>query len=365
MAVWAGRIAVANQVVELDPLAAAPTAESGDGGLETVAAPQELALTVPSTGLLQAGWVLWAGLGALFVTFSTVSYNVLSMAGPQQRRRLEPRAEPRSSDAKMSGLADWASSVVDRLFLNTSRRGAMNGALDRAGLNMRPGEFIVLTGCVALATFVLGWLMHPLVGVIAATTVSLSARFFVAFLGTRRRSRFSNQLDGTLLVLSSSLRAGHGIQRALSAVAEEADSPTKEEFTRVVAETRIGRDLVEALQGVADRLGNEDFEWVVRAVAINRELGGNLSEVLDNVGNTIRERNQLRRQVQALSAEGKLSAGILYILPFGVAGFVRMTNPSYLAELTESTAGLAAIVLAVVLMIGGGAWISKIVKVQF
>ena len=110
------------------------------------------------------------------------------------------------------------------------------------------------------------------------------------------------------MVLASSLRAGHGIQRGLSAVAEESESPTNEEFTRVVAETRIGRDLVDALEGVAERLGNEDFDWVVRAVAINRELGGNLSEVLDNVANTIRERNQLRRQVQALSAEGRLSA---------------------------------------------------------
>ena len=169
----------------------------------------------------------------------------------------------------------------------------------------------------------------------------------------------------SVFTVSAGLRAGHGIQRALVAVSEEAEAPTSEEFARVVAETRIGRDLVEALQGVADRLGNEDFEWVVRAVAINRELGGNLAEVLDNVGGTIRERNQLRRQVTALSAEGKLSAMVLYVLPFGVAGFVRLTNPEYIGELTGSTLGIGALVLAVLWMIGGGAWIKKIVQVQF
>ena len=241
----------------------------------------------------------------------------------------------------------------------------MNAALDRAGLNVRPGEFIVLTACVAIGGLALGWFVHPLVGIGIALVIAISSRFFVAYLGMRRRNQFAAQLDNTLLVLASSLRAGHGVQRALSAVAEESDAPTSEEFTRVVAETRIGRDLVEALQGVADRLGNEDFDWVVRAIAINRELGGNLSEVLDNVGDTIRERNQLRRQVKALSAEGRMSAMVLYILPFGVAAFVRMTNPGYLEELTESTVGLVFIVAAIIAMMAGGAWIKKIVNVRF
>ena len=241
----------------------------------------------------------------------------------------------------------------------------MNAALDRAGLNVRPGEFIVLTAGVSLAGLALGWFVHPLVGPGVAAAIAFASRFFVAYLGRRRRTLFANQLNNTLLVLASSLRAGHGVQRALSAVAEESDSPTNEEFTRVVAETRIGRDLIEAMQGVADRLGNEDFDWVVRAVAINRELGGNLSEVLDNVATTIRERNQLRRQVHALSAEGRLSAMILFVLPFGVAGFVRMTNPGYLNELTESNVGIIFIASAGVAMLGGGLWIKKIVNVRF
>ncbi len=362
-----GNLAVASTRTELAP------AELGAAPAATVAPtePREPSTTIAqigeviAPGRLQAGWAFWAGAAALFFTFSVIAYNVMGMTRPSpQRRALENRNSP-NGERKLSGLADWASSIVDRIFLDAPRRGAMNAALDRAGLNVRPGEFIVLTACVAIGGLALGWFVHPLVGIGIAVGVAISSRFFVAYLGMRRRNQFASQLDNTLLVLASSLRAGHGVQRALSAVAEESESPTNEEFTRVVAETRIGRDLVEALQGVADRLGNEDFDWVVRAIAINRELGGNLSEVLDNVGDTIRERNQLRRQVKALSAEGRMSAMVLYILPFGVAAFVRMTNPGYLEELTESTVGLVFIVAAILAMMAGGAWIKKIVNVRF
>ncbi len=361
-----GNLAVASTTTELAPELTISIPSVEPTAVPAPAEPTTLESVIEEVapGRLQAGWVFWAGVGALFFTFTVIAYSVFSMgrSGPP-RRGLEPRS--RSNDRRLSGLADWASSLVDRVFLDGSRRGAMNAALDRAGLNVRPGEFIVLTACVALAGLAIGWVVHPILGLGLGAAIAISARFVVGYMGMRRRNQFAAQLDSTLLVLASSLRAGHGVQRALSAVAEESDAPTSEEFTRVVAETRIGRDLIEALQGVADRLGNDDFDWVVRAIAINRELGGNLSEVLDNVGNTIRERNQLRRQVRALSAEGRLSAIVLYILPFGVAGFVRMTNPGYLNELTESTVGLVFIGLAIVAMIGGGAWIKKIVSVRF
>ena len=312
-----GNLAIVTAEAELAPASATPGATAQPSAPTNEAAattPVEAVLETVAPGRLQAGWVFWAGAGALFFTFSVIAFSVMNMAKAPPRRGIEARN--RQNDRKLSGFADWASSVVDRLFLDGQRRGAMNAALDRAGLNVRPGEFIVLTAGMAVAGLALGWFVHPFVGLGIAAAIGFSSRFFVAFLGMRRRNLFATQLDNTLLVLASSLRAGHGVQRALSAVAEESESPTNEEFTRVVAETRIGRDLIEALQGVADRLGNEDFEWVVRAVAINRELGGNLSEVLDNVANTIRERNQLRRQVKALSAEGRLSAMVLYILPF-------------------------------------------------
>ena len=91
--------------------------------------------------------------------------------------------------------------------------------------------------------------------------------------------------------MAGSLRAGHSLLRAVDAVSQEAGAPTSEEFARIVNETRVGRDLSDALDEVAERMGSEDFTWVAQAIAIHREVGGNLAEVLDAVGHTIRERN--------------------------------------------------------------------------
>jgi tight adherence protein B len=153
--------------------------------------------------------------------------------------------------------------------------------------------------------------------------------------------------------------------RAMDSVAQEAGSPTAEEFTRLINETRVGRDVGEALDEIAERTACQDFAWVAQAIAIHREVGGNLAEVLDAVGNTIRERNAIRRQVKALAAEGKLSAIVLMALPFGIVGFISMTNPGYLAGFTESLAGYVMMAVAVVMLTVGGLWLKNTVKMRF
>jgi tight adherence protein B len=151
----------------------------------------------------------------------------------------------------------------------------------------------------------------------------------------------------------------------MSTVAEESPSPTSDEFNRIVVESRLGRSIEESLAAMAERLENEDLGWVVEAIEIQHEVGGNLAEVLDTVTDTIRERNQLRRQVQALSAEGKISAIILLSLPLVLAFFIAMISPDYLAELTETGVGRIMIGVAALLMLAGSAWIKKIIRVEF
>jgi tight adherence protein B len=94
-------------------------------------------------------------------------------------------------------------------------------------------------------------------------------------------------------------------------------------------------------------------------------VGGNLAEVLDAVGHTIRERNAIRRQVKALSAEGKLSAIVLMVLPFGIIGFISLTNPGYLAKFTESIVGYGMLAVAALMLIVGGLWLKKTVAIRF
>jgi tight adherence protein B len=153
--------------------------------------------------------------------------------------------------------------------------------------------------------------------------------------------------------------------QALDAVARESEAPTSDEFHRVVVETRLGRDVADAIESMAERVGSEDFDWVVQAIAIHRQVGGDLAQVLDNVYATIRDRNRIRRQVRALSAEGRLSAIILFVMPFAMLAVISVLNPGYVEELTNSSVGITMLIVAGALLAVGGLWLKRIVRLVF
>ncbi|MGY1828780.1 MULTISPECIES: type II secretion system F family protein [unclassified Blastococcus] len=309
--------------------------------------------------LLLAGLVAVAG-GVFLVAVAVLP------AGPPRvpLSRVDPTAAPTTS--ALSGMGSAAGVAVGRVL---ARRGwAASGAmtLEQAGVAMQLTDFVLAVGLVATVAAVLGALVGGLVlGLLLPIVVVLGSRVLLRFRAGRRRAAFADQLDDSLQLMASSLRAGHSILRAMDSVATEADAPTSEEFARIINETRVGRDLTDALDEVAERMGSEDFTWVAQAIAIQREVGGNLAEVLDAVGDTIRERNAIRRQVKALSAEGKLSATVLMALPFGITVFLSLTNPSYLSAFTESLAGYTMLGVAAVMMLVGGLWLKKTVAIRF
>jgi len=109
---------------------------------------------------------------------------------------------------------------------------------------------------------------------------------------------------------------------------------------------------------------SQDFEWVVMAIRIQREVGGNLSELLNTVADTIREREYLFRQVQALSAEGRLSVWILGGLPPAFTGYLLISNPNYLEPLISTVIGYILLGVMAVLLTVGIFWMKKLVKVE-
>jgi tight adherence protein B len=112
-------------------------------------------------------------------------------------------------------------------------------------------------------------------------------------------------------------------------------------------------------------MNSEDFEWIVQAIDIHREVGGDLAEVLDTVSETIRERAQLRRQVKSLSAEGRLSAIILMLLPFVMVGILWVLNREYLLELTEARMGHVMLAVGAALLFAGGVWLRRIIRLEY
>ncbi|MFH5824274.1 type II secretion system F family protein [Georgenia sp. AZ-5] len=307
---------------------------------------------------------LQIGLGALVAGLAVAVYLLLGPRRaklPLARRRLGAAPEP----GLLAGAAAFTTDAAARA-LRRRAPGAGVALLERAGVKSRPQDLLVLLVIGALVAAAVGTVLGgPLLGLLLAAAVPVGGRVRLGMLVRKRQAAFADQLDDSLQLMASSLRAGHSLMQALASVARESEQPTSEEFARVINETRLGRPLGDALAETSARMGSEDFEWVIQAIAINREVGGNLAEVLDGVGRTIRERNQIRRQVKALSAEGKLSAYVLMALPFGIVAFLLVANPGYLAKFTQSLLGYGLIGLAVVLLVVGGVWLAKTVKIRF
>lgn len=136
------------------------------------------------------------------------------------------------------------------------------------------------------------------------------------------------------------------------------------EFRRALIEARLGVPVEDSLESIAERMESDDFRWVVMAIRIQRDVGGNLAELLLQVAATLREREYLRRQVKALSAEGRLSAWILGGLPPFFILYLVFANRTYLEPLISTTLGWLMIGTMVVLMTVGAFWMKKMVKVE-
>jgi tight adherence protein B len=181
---------------------------------------------------------------------------------------------------------------------------------------------------------------------------------------SRRTSAFLAQMPDTLQLIAGSLSAGYSMPQAMDAVVREGTQPITGEFNRALVEARLGVPIEDALDGIAERMQSKDFAWVVMAIRIQREVGGNLAELLTTVAGTLRERERLRRQVKVLSAEGRLSAWILGLLPLAFALYLMLAQPEYLEPLVTEPLGLAMVGLGLLLLAVGAIWLRKTVKVE-
>lgn len=306
-----------------------------------------------------AGVLLLFGLGSRPNTGKTVLAQIESYG----TRRKEQDGEKPKATSITRATVDW----TDGVLRSHGWDEKLAEQLDLASISMKPAEWTVLRLCAG----VLAALLFVLIGV--HFLIGIAAGFAVGWLGTlllvririgRRRRAFSDQLPDILQLIAGSLRSGFSLAQALDSVVREDTQPSAGEFSRALAESRIGVELEDTLDRVALRMASDDLKWVVMAIRIQREVGGNLAEVLLTTVGTMRERAQVRRQVRALSAEGRLSAYVLLALPFGIGAFVYFNNPEYIRPLYTTVPGVVMLVASAVLMALGSFWMSRLVKVE-
>lgn len=254
--------------------------------------------------------------------------------------------------------------ALARLLLQVPRVHKLDRLLEQSGLEWTVSRFIAISAAAGLTVFVIAWRL-PLLLHLAATAMALAAPYlWVMRKRLQRLIKIESQLPDALDLISRALRAGHAFPGALKMVGEEMPEPIAGEFQAAFDEVNYGVAMQTALSNLAVRVPSMDLRYFVIAVLIQRETGGNLSELLDNIAGIIRDRLQLIGKVRVLSAEGRLSAWVLGLLPFATAGLIQLVNPTFLAVLWQDAAGLKMIGVAAVMMIAGFLWMRKIIHIH-
>ena len=238
--------------------------------------------------------------------------------------------------------------------------------LREAHLMIKPTEYLLISVFVSMGLFAGLRLAtaNIILAIFGAVAGFMAPKLFIVKAQNKRKQALNNQLPEFLNILSNALRAGLSFNQAIATASEEMSDPIRWEFKKVLRDTSLGRPLDEALIEMVVRTGDEDMEMFVSAVIIQRQVGGNLSEVLDMIANTIRERVKLKGEIRTMTAQNKMSAMIIGMLPLAIALILSVLNPEYLEPLYTNPLGIALVVVALVMMGIGALLLKKVTTLE-
>jgi tight adherence protein B len=329
------------------------------------------------TSFALGGPWLMAGIGCLFGGLALLLIFGLNHIAPKAATPMQQqlslytvhgmrRAQPAKPLGDGVDLKQTAVKLADHLAVRGDLEDRIAKKLDAGGLKLKPAEWLLLHGAIALAAplvalVVFGGLLPMLLLFLLGAVLPW---FYLSFKASRRIKAFNSGLAETLQILAGGLQAGLSLSQAVDTIVKEGSEPIASEFRRAIIEQRLGVEIEDSLETVAERMESIDFKWVVMAIRIQREVGGNLAELLLNVSATLREREYLRRQVSVLSAEGRLSAWILGGLPPLFVTYLTLTRPTYIAPLYHTTIGWVMLGGMITMEAVGAFWLKKSVKVE-
>jgi tight adherence protein B len=256
--------------------------------------------------------------------------------------------------------------LIDRLLHYVPAIHSIDQLLVQSGLKWSVGYFMMWSGAALLAgTFlVTRWAMPLAAQIAVALSFSLIPLVLVRRERTRRLVRIEEQLPEAADFIARALRAGHSFTNVLQIVGNELAEPLSGEFRIVREEINYGAPMGEALHNMAARIPLTDLRYVIIAILIQRETGGNLAEILTNISQIVRARLKLLAQVRVLSAEGRMSAWILGLLPFAVGAMMILLNPEYISTLWTDPLGIKLLYCAAVMIVIGVIWMRKTIRIH-
>lgn len=291
----------------------------------------------------------------------------------QARKRLKKRLESVTATAERGDPVSLLRrkrlgelSGLERAMQSLPGMDALERLIEQAGRQTLAYRLVLKSVTLAAIAGLLvnAWMSAALVALMVAAVAGALPYLGLLRARAKRLEKFEEQLPEALVVMSRALRAGHPFVDAMNLVAEEMPDPIGPEFRLVFTEINYGGDARNALNGLLGRIGSVTVMVFVTSVLIQKETGGNLAELLESLAQVIRDRFRFHRKLRTLSAEGRLAAWILSLLPFAMAALLSVISPGFLPMLTENPAGRQMVVAAFVMTVGGILWMRRIVRID-
>lgn len=321
----------------------------------------------------------WMGTPALMlVAFGCALLLTVALLVPLASRARRPGVRARvgrfAPPPELSGLraptqqlaATPRRTLADHLFAGRVWWSAFKEKVEIARIERSAGEvaLITLVGTLAVAVTLSLLAGTP---VLAIPFLLLGPMVMLAIVDqrlARQRKLFGEQLPAHLQEAASAMRAGHSLIGGLRTIADSAAEPMRAELERVLADEQLGLPLEEALQPTARRMASDDVKQVALVAALHERTGGNMAAVLDQVAEGVRERMELRRELQSLTAQARLSRWVVTLLPPGLLLVLSVENGSYLRPLFHTSAGVLLLLVASGMVIAGSLVMKAIVHVE-
>ena len=310
----------------------------------------------------------------------------MSGGGSGVSARLERYAsgKPDAKSGGSGGIGEMLNQSVALANLNRvveQRDFGANLARDiaRADLHIKISEYFMIwigttlgvPAAMLAGSLVMPALNNPFLLLIGGLIGFAIPRFWLGRRRSGRLNQFNKQLPDTITLIANGLRAGSSFLQAIELVVREARPPISTEFARVIREVNLGLAFDEALENMVRRVRSDDLELMATAISIQHNVGGNLAEILDSIAYTIRERVRIKGEIRTLTAQQRLSGYVVGFLPIGLAGFLFIAAPGFMAPMFDDSVNILGLPAGVIILIFGGfmmfmgfMFIRKIVDVE-
>ncbi|MDD2426996.1 MAG: type II secretion system F family protein [Eubacteriales bacterium] len=238
--------------------------------------------------------------------------------------------------------------------------------LTQAHVRIKPVEFVMISIVLAALMFILSYVLttQTALSILIGILSYFLPNVFLSRARNKRSIKLAAQLPEFITVLANALRSGLGLNQAINSASNEMEDPIRWEFQKVMRDNSLGKPMEEALNDLIIRTGDRDIELLANAIIIQRQTGGNLSEILDMIAKTIRARIKLKGEVRTLTAQSRMSAVIISILPIAVAFMLSIINPDYLTPLIEDPLGRIMLIAVTFMMLLGMFFLNRITKIE-